>query len=1182
MKVLERDRAPGGSTVVFGTLLIAAGFAFFAWLGITLTRDVGRIAAVWLPNAMLVAAILQDDWRRAFPKMVACNLANVAVGLAMGDGPTIAIALAACNTVEVAIVYFAVRRLAGAQPELTDIKALAWFSLIGGLVAPTVSASIATMALILAGIGRTFDTWMTWLAADGLGMLVGTPLFVVLFRALQGTVKFQRKEAVQWLAVMGIGTFGTALVFAQSSYPFLFMASLFVLFAAFRLGMTGAAAATAIVAILAMVATANDVGPIHLVHGDLKSRVLVLQIFLAFTFAGAIPVAAVLASRDQFEKELTKSRDYARSILNNMREIIFRTDMDGRWTFLNPAWEKLTGYSIAESLGQHVSVLLLPEEQARAHEQYARLFRGEVEDLVLQQKFRRADGATRYVEVNIRAIRDENNWFVGSTGNIRDVTEAREAQHALGESEKRFQQLANLSPAGVFRTALNGECTYVNAAWMGFAGMRFEDAMGDGWVQGLHPGDAERLGQRWQVSVETGAPFREEFRFRRPDGHITPVMAVAAAEVDEDGNTTGHIGVVLDFSDVVEARRELEEERGRFKYLAENATDAIISAGPDGICRFVSQAIYDLTGYTPEEVIGKPVYVLPGEEDAVELKAAYEGLFGGEFERTKLAYRIEHKTKGWRWHESHIRLIRNLETGEPLETIASVRDITERVALEEQLRRARDAAEQAAQAKSSFLANMSHEIRTPMNGVNGFADLLLETNLDPLQRQYAELIAESGQSMVALINDILDLSKIDAGQLTIATDPMDLRHTVEGTLRLMRAAATKKGLSIEADYDPAIGKAIIGDRLRLRQIISNLVGNAIKFTDEGSVKVSAMLRDGDDVPQLRLDVTDTGIGIAKGRQEAIFDEFVQADGSTVRKYGGTGLGLAISRRLAELMGGSLSVRSSLGKGATFTLTIPYRPTSRKVPRRDERNAERRSVPRAEVDERCVLLAEDHEINRLLLTALIDKAGYRFEIAEDGLEAVRKVREAAKAGTPYAMVLMDIQMPNLDGFDATRRIREMGFSADDLPIVAITANAYQSDVEQCLAAGMQGHLAKPVQMDQLGRIFDAWLPKRRDDDHPDGADDSVVALRPRYERFKRETLDQLEKCFQRLPRPDTEDLAELKRLMHKLSGSAAMFGDEALGDLARELEDAIEAMEQGAAEGRIEDVITDAHRRAGGL
>lgn len=1290
-------------------MLVAAGFALLAWAGITLTRDAGRIAALWLPNAFLVAVILRLKWSLAWRYMLACNLANITIALAIGDAASQAVGLALCNSAEVAVVYFGLRLIVGNQADLADLKTLGWFSLIGGIVAPVVSASLATAVLLSHGPVPIATTWLTWVIADGLGMLITAPLLVVLEQSWRKPTVWNRKDVIEWILVIGLGSLGTALVFAQTTYPFLFMASLFVLLAAFRLGVTGAAIATVIVAIVATIATSLDSGPIHLVRGPLQTKVMVLQVFLIFTFAGALPVASALATRGRLQRELKRNRDLAQTILDNMREVVFRTDSQGHWTFLNPAWETLTGYSVEESLGSPTTKLLVPEDFDKTAEQYPPLVSGVIDELLLCQRFSKADGEILHVEVSVRALRGEQGEFIGTSGSIRDVTEARAAQKALSESEerfrmlaetapvgifqadaegqmtylnqswcdkiglsfdetmgegwksalsdpsiyeddpawqgfnvpgdkrereacfkkpngddlwvrtvntavfdesgaitsfigvvldvteqhqtmdelkrseKRFQTLADLSPAGIVRTTNNGEMSYVNQSWLAIAGMTEKEAMGEGWIEAMHPEDRDRIVGAWSNAVANGEEFKDEFRFQKPDGTTNWVMAIATPDVTEEGVINGHIAVILDISDVMVARRALEDERSRFKALTENVTDAIVTIGTDAVCRYASPALFELTGYTPGQVVGKPIHIPVAKDDRQELTDTFEDMFAGRRERAVVAYRAEHKTKGWRWQEANIRLVRDADTGLPQEVISSVRDVTDRKLLEDKLRTARDQAEAAALAKSSFLANMSHEIRTPMNGVIGFADLLLESELDDVSRQYAMLIAESGQSMMALINDILDLSKIEAGQMTIASEPTDIRHTIGGTMRLMKAAAVKKGIELDADIGDTIPEHIVGDKLRLRQILSNLIGNAIKFTEHGMIKVRARRIEIEGQPGLAIAVTDTGIGIPQSRQRAIFDEFEQADGSTVRKYGGTGLGLSISRRLAALMGGTLSVESVEGKGATFTLHIPLIPADTPLGDTGDLIADRKGHNAGHDDGRRILIVEDHDINQLLVEALINKAGFRSDIATDGLEAIDKIQQAEAEGSLYDLVLMDIQMPNMDGLQATRQIRKHGLSKEQLPIVALTANAYENDVEACLEAGMQAHLAKPVKIAELTAIFEMWLPKRRKADQTDGnaepRDETIEALRPRYEAFKQEALAQLEQSYDALKVPAQADLTELKRVMHKLSGSAAMFGDADLGARAAELEDAIDALDTGGATIDVETAISNMRNAA---
>jgi PAS domain S-box-containing protein len=530
--------------------------------------------------------------------------------------------------------------------------------------------------------------------------------------------------------------------------------------------------------------------------------------------------------------------------------------------------------------------------------------------------------------------------------------------------------------------------------------------------------------------------------------------------------------------DRIDAARE--RSGSHFRGVVESVADGILALDCEGRIILANPAASTITGFSSEEMLGERQHTLlhhtradgtpyPGEECPL-MEALAEGAahYGEE---------VLWRRDGGGF-PAECTLTPTEEDGRTTGAVVLFRDISERKEAERELATARDAALESSRLKSEFLANMSHEIRTPMNGVIGMTELLLDGPLEAEQRSFAETIRSSGGELMRIIEDILDFSKIEAGKLDFERTELEVHGTVSDVCELLGPRAAEKELELSCSVEAETPERVLGDPGRLRQILTNLIGNAVKFTEQGHITVRVGLSGessrGD--PVLRFEVTDTGIGIDPSGLHRLFESFSQADGSTTRAYGGTGLGLTISKQLVELMGGEIGARSEPGLGSTFWFTgrfEAYEPTEEPSPTGagSGRISSTEMLPTAEEARPVILVAEDNPVNAAVTVGMLRRRGYRTELVPDGREAL-----AAFSRSRFDAVLMDCQMPELDGYAASLEIRLKEGSGARTPIIAATANAMKGDREKCLAAGMDDYLTKPIRIEALDEVLDRWVPQ----------------------------------------------------------------------------------------------------------
>jgi PAS domain S-box-containing protein len=740
---------------------------------------------------------------------------------------------------------------------------------------------------------------------------------------------------------------------------------------------------------------------------------------------------------------------------------IFHADANGKAIYVNPEVARILGRSRDELLVDGWVAGVHPDDRAGIVDIWQRTAAaGTV--LVTTYRVCRPDGGVVHVRVRAQSVRLPDGSYGGYVGSVVDVTEQVAYQRELRSSNDFLARAEEIAGVGGWRYNLLTREVLWTAQIRRIYDLP-EDYVPDGdeGKRFFSPEAQEEIRRTADTCMATGEPWDVLLPMVTAAGRRRWVRSIGQVEA-HDGKPVALVGALQDVTDTQQARAALVESQERLHRALDGSGLALWDLDVASETIYLSETWSVLLGGPPKETIctAQELLSLVPLEDLQRILAELETVLGGRSPHYRLEHRVRRHDGQLVWIHSEGRVVGRDAEGLPLRMMGTNRDISLAKRSEQDLRIARDAADAANRAKSQFLATMSHEIRTPLNGIIGMTKLLLDEPLSDAMRRHADLIDRSAHSLLALVNDILDVSKIEAGQMEIESVSFDLIELLEDLSTLYRLRATEKSLLFRMRVDPQLPRHVKGDPTRIRQVLVNLLGNALKFTTAGWIGLDVKGTLADDRCTLEFAVADTGIGIPAEVQPNLFTRFMQADSSTSRKFGGTGLGLAIVRQLVDLMGGAVRVISTPDKGSRFTVTLPVVCADEPAPA-----SSWQELPRPAGTTR-VLVAEDNTTNQVVAFGMLRKLGYEnVTLAGDGVQACEM-----GLGNAFDLILMDCQMPEMDGYEATRRLRAAGCTA---AIIAMTANAIKGDRERCLEAGMNDYLSKPIDLKVLGAMLARW-------------------------------------------------------------------------------------------------------------
>jgi PAS domain S-box-containing protein len=797
---------------------------------------------------------------------------------------------------------------------------------------------------------------------------------------------------------------------------------------------------------------------------------------------------------------LRKSEERYQLAISASRDAVWDIDLVTGQQFYSPRFEEMMNFQPDEPADRYKAwkARTHPDDLARVRAALREHFKHGTPYRV-ECRIRMTDGSYRWT-LNIgQGVRDEKGWVVRMVGSTSDIDPQRRAAEALAQAAERYNFLADAMPHIVWTATPDGKFEDVNASWVKYTGLNSSEIRllgNEAMRRVVHADEAQLFIDTWQKSVKTGEPFELEYRLRRAnDDKYRWHLGLSLPRRDAEGRIVQWVGTCTDIDDQKLEQESLRQESGLYLRESRAAVEELVKSEERFALLIESSPLgfFDINLQTGEgyfsprwkQMLGYEPLELPDQfvvwmellhpDDLAKFSRGLRRRPGDERPRVSFSmeFRMRHREGHYVWIESN-GLDFYDDSGQRVRSLGFNADISERKEAEGALREARDAADKANLAKSEFLANMSHEIRTPMNAILGFSDLLDALISDPRARSYLAAVTTSGRALLDLINDILDLSKIEAEKLELHLESTSLRSLLADIQHVFSPRAIEKGLSISLLVSPAVPERMLLDEVRIRQVLFNLVGNAAKFTERGGIRINAEVKSSqkNGAPakyyDLTLEVSDSGIGIPANEVDRIFEAFTQASGQSTRKYGGTGLGLSITKRLVEHMGGSITVQSRQGRGSTFQIVLPGVAAADGSPTtvHDQRNS---LVGLEQFAPSDILIGVNTAVDQLLFTGYFEESGHRIVMAEEG-ETILELAEETKP----AVLILDFRGAGMDGPEIARRCKANP-ALIDIPIILCTG--YIGDDSDALHAIAEGILQKPISKRDLVVELRRYLPTR---------------------------------------------------------------------------------------------------------